>query len=141
MQSGALTAHAIRLQPGDDLVSSLHNAARQASSACCILTAVGSLDQVTLRMASAADGSQNDIKTWNERLEVVSLVGTLSGDDKHLHLCCSDAQGRTFGGHLMAGRIFTTLELVLGSLEGVTFRRILDARTGYRELSVEKRDE
>ena len=48
----------------------------------------------------------------------------------------SDASGKVWGGHVISGRIFTTLELVLGTIEGVGFRRRVDSRTGYRELVV-----
>jgi len=102
------------------------------------MTAVGSLESVSLRMASAAKGESggNHIKQFDRRYEILSLVGTLTDSAKHLHLCISDAEGSTIGGHLMGGRIFTTLELVLGTVENVAFDRRMDARTGYRELCV-----
>jgi predicted DNA-binding protein with PD1-like motif len=136
--SGALRAHCIRLHPGDDLIPCLQEAARQTGAAACfILTTVGSLDQVSLRMASAEDGSNNEIKTWNnERFEIVSLVGTLAPDAKHLHMCISDKDGTAFGGHLISGRVFTTVELVLGTADGVAFSREHDPNTGYQELVV-----
>ncbi|KAI2501131.1 DUF296-containing protein [Fragilaria crotonensis] len=150
MVSGALRAHCVRLHPGEDLISSIQEAARQTgASACFVVTCVGSLDQVTLRMAShtashdeetnnhptrppsttsttASDTTMvmNDIRTWNEPFEIVSLVGTLAPRDnnaKHLHLAISDANGTVFGGHLISGRVFTTAELVLGSAEGGLF--------------------
>lgn len=176
--SGALDAHCVRLQPGDDLVSSLQEAARQTgASACFVITCVGSLDQVTLRMAShtanvedttndddsipatnttvataaavataatsATSVSNNTTRTWNEPFEIVSLVGTLAPHDnnnsgaKHLHLAIADANGTAFGGHLISGRVFTTVELVLGSANGVLFSRVLDPTTGFQELVIE----
>lgn len=140
--SGPLTAHAVRLDPGADLVSALQTSARQAMTStntlsAFVLTAVGSLSQVTLRMANATSGDHEDLNTWNERLEIVSLVGTFSADSsKHLHMTVADAKGRAFGGHLVQGTVFTTLELVLGTIGCVKFERTLDDRTGYRELVV-----
>jgi uncharacterized protein len=55
---------------------------------------------------------------------------------KHLHITVSDGRGQAFGGHLVSGVVHTTLELVLGTIEGVAFRRELDPRTGYGELVV-----
>ena len=160
LQSGMMQAHAVRLPPKTDLVSSIINAAEDAmmksqSSSACILSVVGSLEYVKLRMANASrrrrkegegdgdgnndeDGQEiNDIKEWNERLEIVSLVGTIAnGGEKHLHMSVSDREGRVWGGHVVAGRIFTTLELVLGTIQGVTFKRELDGETGYKELVV-----
>ena len=149
--SGALRAHCVRLHPGDDLVSSLQEAARQTgASACFVITCVGSLDQVTLRMAShtaAASSASisvmtNSTRTWNnEPFEIVSLVGTLaphgSSGAKHLHMSIANSNGTTYGGHLISGRVFTTVELVLGSAEGVNFSRVLDPTTGFLELVIE----
>lgn len=147
--SGVITAHPIRIGPGADLVSTIENAAAHAmstskTSSAFILTAVGSVDKVTLRMANASrndeGGGSNEIKEWDERMEIVSLVGTLSPSGKHLHMSLSDKSGLVVGGHLVSGRIFTTLELVLGTVQNVTFAREIDNETGYRELVV-KRDE
>mmetsp|Transcript_18447 Transcript_18447/g.45732 ORF Transcript_18447/g.45732 Transcript_18447/m.45732 type:complete len:160 (-) Transcript_18447:2848-3327(-) len=147
---GAVVAHPIRLNPGEDLVSAIENAASQAmsisdSSSAFVMTAVGSLDKVSLRMANASrsDGDNispsNEIRDWNERMEVVSLVGTLSASGKHLHMSLSDKNGTVVGGHVMSGQVFTTMEIVLGTIQGVGFKRELDTATGYRELVVEKK--
>ena len=162
--SGPITGHAIRLKPGDDLVSSIEDAAKVAmvkdgTGSAFILTAVGSLDTVTLRMANACrttntssssssdknnnnknnnnNNSNNDIKEFQQRMEVISLVGTMSLDSgKHLHMSLSDKDGNVIGGHLISGRVFTTLELVIGTISNVTFQRSMDEATGYRELEV-----
>jgi hypothetical protein len=48
----------------------------------------------------------------------------------------SDAKGNVWGGHLISGTIFTTLELVLGVIQNVEFSRAMDSNTGYNELVV-----
>lgn len=156
VHSGTMRAHCVRLHPGDDLVPSMLDAVRQirdtANTACFVLTCVGSLDHVTLRMANADSNTatdtqnsnnnnnnnttSNDIRTWTERFEIVSLVGTLTSDAKHLHLCIADKNGHAFGGHLISGRVFTTVELVLGTVDGVVFTREHDLATGYQELCI-----
>jgi predicted DNA-binding protein with PD1-like motif len=216
MRSGSLLAHAVRLEPGDDLVPCLLRAARMAvaattttshggatrknagscfavpavhhppaassSSSCVVLTAVGSLSSLTVRLANAspshssspttagtwADSKLEDddarmaaagsscFRTWNECLEVTSLVGTfaVAADEidstaattapneadscvaKHLHITVSDGRGCAYGGHLVSGVVHTTLELVLGTIVDVEFRREHDPRTGYGELVV-----
>ena len=144
-------AYPVRFQAGDDLVSSIedyvrsihdHHPSENASAAAFVLSAVGSLEHVTLRMANAGqneDGTMttNAIKTWHERLEILSLNGTVSRDGKHLHMSVADQHGTVYGGHVIAGTIFTTLELVLGVLPTVSFARRHDPRTGFPELVVE----
>jgi predicted DNA-binding protein with PD1-like motif len=121
------------------------------ATACHMLTAVGSLSRVTLRLASAtatstrttaSSGSSgsNPLRTWTEPVEVTSLVGTMTaaGDGgKHWHMSIADAAGNSFGGHVMEATVWTTMEIVLGTIgNGVSFSREMDTATGYRELVV-----
>ena len=152
VQSGPLQAHAIRIPAGEDLVSNLLRAASDAmktsgSESAFIMTAVGSLESVTLRMANACkpgaslENATNEIKQWKERLEIVSLTGTISKDgQKHLHMSVSNSQGNVLGGHVMDGTIFTTLELVIGTIGKVAFTREIDDKTGFDELVVRSMD-
>lgn len=128
-----LTPYVLRLSPGEDLKESLQAFTRQASLAAgCILTAVGSLQQASLRFAE-----QDQATRLEDRCEIISLVGTLSLEGVHLHMAIANAQGKTFGGHVMPGcLIYTTAEIVIGTLSGVTFHRRWDKRTGYRELAI-----
>lgn len=149
--SGALRAHCLRLRPGDKLMPSLKQAAsiilgripREQCGSAFVITAVGSLQDVTLRLANASrmDGGANegnDIKRYgNKRFEVVSLTGTFSRDNGcHVHISLADAEGNVVGGHLIDGVVFTTCELVLGTADGVEFSREIDQNTGYMELEV-----
>lgn len=146
LQSGNLVGHAIRIPAGADLVPALEEAADQAmkvtgTRSAFVMSAVGSLQEVTLRMANASkDGEKlsNEIKEWKERFEIVSLVGTFSSDGKHLHMSVSNKDGIAFGGHVIAGKIFTTLELVIGTIQDVAFTREIDDKTGFDELVVKK---
>lgn len=164
--SGPVTAHCLRLRPGERLMPSLKQAAsivlgrmpREQCGSAFVITAVGSLRDVTLRLANASrrrtddgdddgggcaeqeDGgsSNNDIKRYaDRRFEIVSLTGTFSRDDGcHVHISLADAEGNVVGGHLIDGVIFTTCELVLGTADRVEFVREMDDETGYGELGV-----
>lgn len=159
--SGSTTSHAFRLHPQAPLKQSLCECADiifarlpSNTSSLFVVTVVGSLRSVKLRLANASKipmgdgvdgdvtgvkssmGGMNEIREWtNERFEIVSLVGTFSRDGScHLHLSISDANGVTYGGHLMEAEIFTTAEVVLGSADGVDFSREYDPQTGYKEF-------
>jgi hypothetical protein len=54
----------------------------------------------------------------------------------HVHMSVSDKDGNAIGGHLIDGTIFTTLELVIGTIQGVSFTREVDSKTGFDELVV-----
>ena len=131
--SGPLTARATRFGPGTDLLPALQAIA--GKRACVVLSAVGSIKSITLRTADAS-AHKNPLRTWDKPMEIVSMTGTVSDNGKHLHVSVSDETGSVFGGHLVSGTIHTTLELVLGSIEGVVFHRKHDDETGYKELEI-----
>lgn len=130
--SGSVKAHSFRLEPNSELKQCLLDTAsvvfaRMSDEGCSslfMMTCVGSLKDVTLRLAKASktddDDGINHIKRWsNQRFEIVSLVGTFSRNGTcHLHLSISDAEGKTFGGHLISAVVFTTAEIVMGSVMG-----------------------
>ncbi len=126
--------HALRLQPGDDLLEALRNwTTRTGTAAAAVVTCVGSLRQAHLRLANRDSGSR-----FHQKMEILALSGTLSPDGPHLHVCLADGDGRTLGGHVLDGcHVHTTAELVIAALPGHTFSRRLDETTGYRELVVE----
>ncbi len=128
-----MRAYALRLRPGQDVRQELQAFAEQQQlRAACVLSAVGSLTTATLRLAN-----QEDPTVYQGHFEVVSLVGTLSVNGSHLHLSVADSTGRTVGGHLLAGnRVYTTLEVVVGELPELDFRRETDSTYGYKELEV-----
>lgn len=131
-----MNIHAIRLQPDQDLKKSLENyACKNQINAGVVLTCVGSLYNATLRMAD-----ENIIKTFTEKYEIVSLVGTFSADGCHLHISLSDKNGNVIGGHLKEGcTIYTTAEIVIGDINNLVFTRALDKNTGFKELVVNQR--
>lgn len=126
----------VRLRPGQDLKKALEALVQQERIAAgAVLTCVGSLTDVTLRLANQ-EGSSN----WQGHFEIVSLVGTLSMGGSHLHLSVSDSTGLTLGGHLIEGcKIYTTAELLIGIMPDLLYTREPDPTYGYKELVIRKR--
>ena len=122
-----------RLKPGDDLRLALEAwIGKQGESAGCVLIGMGSLSVAELRVAG-----QQESTTIRGNLEILSLTGTPSANDAHLHIAVADSTGAVIGSHLCAGsQVRTTAELVLGLLPGWEFQRDLDPATGYAELRV-----
>ncbi|KUG07088.1 hypothetical protein ASU33_04000 [Solirubrum puertoriconensis] len=126
----------LRLRPGQDLRQQLTALVKaEGIKAGAMLTCVGSLTQVTLRLAN-----QEVPTEYRGHFEIVSLVGTLAESGSHLHLSVADSTGRTSGGHLLDGNlVYTTAEIVVGVLDDVEFRREEDPIFGYKELTVRPR--
>jgi predicted DNA-binding protein with PD1-like motif len=125
--------YALRLHPGDDLKIKLSEFVRQNKiKAGYIITCVGSLNKVTLRLAN-----RNETQTWKQSYEITSLTGTLSPDGNHLHISVADKDGVTIGGHLMDGSIIsTTAEIIIGEAPDLIFRREQDSVTTFKELKI-----
>lgn len=143
------TIHTFRLRPGEDLKRGITNFVhKNGLQAVSIVTCVGSLRQVHLRLAAAhRNGTMSFYFRDREFFEIVSLVGTVESyldDDKpaygHLHLSLSMSNGTVIGGHVMKGCIvYTTAEVTL--LENLQARhtRVYDRSTGFQELEVIER--
>lgn len=124
---------AFRLLPGDDLILGLH-AVREAAGAraMAVVTCVGSLTRVAIRHANRPGPTP-----YEGHFEITSLTGTLEPGGEHLHLTITDGNGHAFGGHLMPGSsVYTTAEIVVALLDGISFTRRPCAASGYPELVV-----
>ncbi len=107
-------------------------AQREGLWAAAIVTCVGSLTDVNVRLANQKGGT-----TRQGHFEITSLVGILDPAGGHLHLGVTDKDGVAFGGHLLDGNlVYTTAEVVLVELTDLEFRREIDPTFGYNELSV-----
>ena len=125
----------IRLKPGQDLMREMDRLAHDHQlEAACVLTCVGSLTTAVLRFAN-----KGHTDTLNGHFEIVSLTGTLSKHGSHYHISISDGSGKTVGAHLMEGcKVYTTAEIVIGVIEGVSFQRTMCDQSGYPELDVKQ---
>jgi predicted DNA-binding protein with PD1-like motif len=101
-----------------------------------LVTCVGSLTHARLRLAD-----ESIIKDFDEKFEILSLVGTLGLDDIHLHISLGDSKGNAFGGHLLDGcTIYTTAEIVIGDIPDLAFTREFSPETSFKELEIKNRE-
>jgi predicted DNA-binding protein with PD1-like motif len=125
--------YAFRLVPGNDLQRSIEDFVREKRIvAGWVVSCVGSLSDYHLRFANQKAGAKA-----SGSFEIVSLVGTISTNGCHLHICLANDAGSTIGGHLLAGCIiYTTAEIIIGTSEEFIFHRETDSQTGWKELSI-----
>jgi predicted DNA-binding protein with PD1-like motif len=128
-----MQAFTFRLKPGQDLLEEIEAVvAKMNIEAGCVLSAVGSLTHVTLRLAN-----RDHFSEYDGHFEIVSMTGTVSVHGSHLHISISDGDGKTIGGHLVPGcKIYTTAEMVLAIFEDVVYKREFAKDSGYDELVV-----
>lgn len=128
--------HAFRLVRGNDLKKEIMDYCQKENiEAGVIVSAVGSLKHLHIRLAEAKDYIDKE-----ENYEIVSITGTVSKDDVHIHISASYKEGKTIGGHLKDGTIVdTTCEIVIYELKDFIFKTELDILTGYDELSIKRK--
>ena len=127
--------HIFRLQKGDDLKLSIEKYVDTNDiKAGIIITCVGCLYKAVIRNAGGIDSI-----IIEKDVEIVSITGTLSLDGCHIHMVVSDEELKTYGGHLKDGCLVnTTAEIVILEFDDYIFKRVIDEKTGYKELVVNK---
>ena len=102
--------------PGDEAVSALNQFARSEQLEAAQITAVGAFEHATVGWFDRAARDYRRIRV-DEQCEVLSLLGDVaSGQDGpilHVHAVLGLSDGTTRGGHLLEGRVFPTLEVIV----------------------------
>jgi hypothetical protein len=132
----SLMYHCFRLQRGQDLYQEIKNyAIEHHIAAGTVISGVGCVYRWELRDASGVR-----VRSAEEEVEILSLMGTVSEHGCHLHASFGREDLSAFGGHLRPGCLVnTTAEIVLLELEDYSFTREPDAQTGYDELIISRR--
>lgn len=130
-----IVAHVIRLLPDQDLYKEIRSYVNSNNiQACFIMTCVGSLKKINIRLASG-----QTFLTLEKNFEIISLVGNVSIEREHLHISLSDETGKAIGGHLLDGNlVYTTAEIVLGVLPSLKFTKAICEKSGWEELVISK---
>jgi predicted DNA-binding protein with PD1-like motif len=129
---------ALAFEKGDEVVSTLTRFAREQELGGAHFTAIGAFSEVTLGYFDRERKDYRKIPV-TEQVEVLSLIGDVAMDGDapkiHAHVVVGKADGSTLGGHLLEGRVWPTLELVLTDLPRQMHRRI-DRETGLALLDL-----
>lgn len=116
----------IRIDKGEELVSTLKNFCEKKHIKNGIITGIGATDKVVI---SIFDHKQKVYKkkTLKGTMEITSLLGNVSNKDKnahlHLHINVSNNQLQVYGGHLDECYISTTCEIILEKVDGHISRK------------------
>ncbi len=121
--------YVLALYRGEELFGVMHEFLERTGIKGGEFQAVGAVDQVTLGFFHV-DKKEYDWKTFQEELEVVSLLGTITETGLHAHGVFSDAQFRAWGGHVKEARVSVTMEIFLK--EHKKIRRRDDPKSGLK---------
>jgi predicted DNA-binding protein with PD1-like motif len=109
--------HVVILDAGEEAFAALTKFANDKKLAAASLTAIGAFENATVGWFDLASKSYRKIEV-GEQSEVLSAIGDVAtGDDGraslHIHIVLGLSDGSTRGGHLLAGTVRPTLEVVL----------------------------
>ena len=125
---------------GDELINTLKRFAEKHGVVASHFTAIGAFQDVTL---GYFDRDQKDYLQIpvNEQVEVLSLVGDISGDygkpQVHAHVVVGKRDGTAHGGHVLEAHVWPTLEVVLEETPKRLGRRF-DPETGLTLIDVDQ---
>jgi len=114
------------LESGEEAFAVLTRFANEAKITAASLSAIGAFEKATVGWFDFASRSYKKIEV-SEQCEVLSALGDVAiGDDGkaslHVHIVLGLSDGSTRGGHLLAGTVRPTLEVVLTEVPA-TLRR------------------
>jgi uncharacterized protein len=116
VEDADVVTYVVVCDPGDEAVAVLEQFARAERLEASQLTAVGAFERATVGWFDRAAKEYRRILV-DEQCEVLSLLGDIAegpdGPSLHAHVVLGLADGTTRGGHLLEGRVFPTLEVVI----------------------------
>ncbi|MHC2334026.1 PPC domain-containing DNA-binding protein [Bradyrhizobium sp. USDA 4454] len=109
--------HVVVLDSGEEAFGALTKFANDARLTAASLTAIGAFERATVGWFDFASKNYRKIEI-GEQCEVLSAIGDIAtGDDGkaslHVHVVLGLSDGSTRGGHLLAGIVRPTLEVVV----------------------------
>lgn len=119
--------HVVVLDPGEEAFAALTRFANESGLSAASLTAIGAFERTTVGWFDMASKRYRKIEV-NEQCEVLSAIGDIAvGDDGkpslHVLIVLGLADGSTRGGHLLAGTVRPTLEVILTEVPATLRRR------------------
>ena len=133
-------AYVLRLEQGEEIVAALRRFCQEQGIAGGWVMGIGTVRQATLSYYVLAEGIYRHVELTGDH-EITSLVGNISVMEgevfPHLHATLSDAGFNLHGGHLSAGVISATGELVVTPF-GETLDRRLFPESGMRLLAFDR---
>jgi predicted DNA-binding protein with PD1-like motif len=115
----------LRLDRGEEIVSTVASFAREQGLRCGAVSGIGSLDEAELGFFAPADAAY-ERRVVTGDFEIGALTGNLSELDgapfAHLHVVLGDRGFAATTGHLFRGRVSVTCEVAIHADPGTLHR-------------------
>ncbi|MEU8845516.1 PPC domain-containing DNA-binding protein [Streptomyces sp. NPDC048564] len=116
VEASPASVYVLVLAPGEDALAEITGFARKQGLGASQVTAVGAFSRAVVGWFDRAAKDYRRIGV-DEQCEVLSLLGDIAvgedGPTAHLHAVLGLSDGTTRGGHLLEGRVWPTLEVIV----------------------------
>ena len=118
--------HMIKLEKGDEVLSSIIHYVKEQKITGGFLTAIGALEKGKYGYFDV--GKKKYLNTPFDEVEVIACTGNIAinKDTKepiaHIHIIVGEKDGKAVGGHLVEGIVSVTLEIYLVETRPAIFR-------------------
>ena len=137
------TTYVVVLDEGDEAVETLTSFAGERGLSSAQLTAVGAFSSAVLGWFDRQAKDYRRIPV-DEQCEVLSVIGDVALADGepalHAHCVVGLADGSTRGGHLLEGRVWPTLEVVVRE-SPAKLRKTMRADVGLALIDIPRTDD
>jgi uncharacterized protein len=139
IEDGDAVTYVVVCDPGDEAFDTLTQFARAQDLEAAQITAVGAVSRAVVGWFDPAAKQYRRIQV-DEQCEVLSLVGDVAdgqdGPGVHAHVVLGLPDGTTRGGHLLEGRVYPTLEVVIRE-SPAQLRKVLNPDIGIALIDVD----
>ena len=126
--------------PDDEAFDVLTQFARAQDLEAAQITAVGAFSRATVGWFDRVTKQSRRIPV-DEQCEVLSLIGDVAGGQDgpsvHVHVVLGLSDGTTRGGHLLEGRVFPTLEVIIREAPA-QLRKVMNPDIGIALIDLDR---
>jgi predicted DNA-binding protein with PD1-like motif len=116
VEDADVVTYVVVCDPGDEAVDTLTQFAQAEDLEAAQITGVGAFEHATVGWFDRAAKDYRRIRV-DQQCEVLSLLGDIAegpeGPILHVHTVLGLSDGTTRGGHLLEGKVFPTLEVIV----------------------------
>lgn len=116
VEDADVVTYVVVCDPGDEAVAALTQFAQAEDLEAASIAAVGAFEHAVVGWFDRAAKDYRRIRV-DEQCEVLSLLGDVAegqdGPILHMHTVLGLSDGTTRGGHLLEGKVFPTLEVIV----------------------------
>ena len=135
-----VVTYVVVCDPGDEAMASLKQFARSERLEAAQITGVGGFERATVGWFDRAARQFRHIPV-DEPTEVLSLIGDVAEDQDgpglNIHVVLGLSDGTTRGGHLIEGRVFPALELVVTE-NPAELRKVMHPELGVALIDLDR---